>query len=184
MKKLISLIIIVISLCTFKTMAQGIAVRTNVAADAMGIVNAGIDLTINDQTTFCISGLLGKTYLPMFKKTFAVGGQVEGRHWFSHQPYEDFFLGVNVMPVIYNMTRKEVEHKGFALPVGFNFGYSWPINRQLNIEASYGAGIIAYSEFGGEGENKGKIFGKEIDKNYFLDFSTTNFCIGVTYILK
>jgi len=170
-------------LCTGTMFAQGIAVRSNLAADALGYVNAGIDLTLNDQTTVCISGVVGKSFLPLLKKTFAVGGQVECRHWFSHQPYEDFFCGVTATPAIYQMTRKGTQHNGFAIPVGFNFGYSWPINRQLNLEASYGAGIIGYTETGGR-DNRGNIFGKSIDKNYYLDFSTTNFNIGVTYILK
>lgn len=183
MKKLIALAIIILSLGTGRVLAQGIAMRSNLAADAMGIVNLGVDFTLNDQTTMSVTGLVGKTYVPFLKNTFALGGQLEARHWFSHQPYEDFFLGVTATPAIYKMTRKDIEHKGFAIPLGFNFGYSWPINRKLNIEASYGAGLLMYSEFGGPNDNGNvDVFGE--DKNYYLDFSTTNFCIGITYILK
>jgi len=186
MKKLIALATLLFTLCTGSLLAQGIAVRSNLAADAFGIVNGGVDFTLTDQTTVCISVLGGMTYLPdvMLRRTTVIGGQIEYRHWFSHQPYEDFFCGITTMPVIYRMTRKDTEFNGFAVPTGFNFGYSLPINRNLNVEASIGAGIILYTEYGGDGDGRGNLLGKSLEKNYNLDFSTTNISVGVTYILK
>lgn len=218
MRKLIALALILMTVCTGRVLAQGIAMRSNLAADVLGIANLGVDFTLNDQTSATVTIFGGKTYIPLLKKTSALGGQLEWRHWFSHQPYEDFFLGFQMAPTIYSMTRKgtdrkaiaiplhgiqspsyiygaaeaDIEHKGFAVPLGFNFGYSWPINRYLNVEVSYGAGILAYSEFDGKEERDnnndfvyhGNIFGKRINKNYFIDFSTTNICVAVTYILK
>lgn len=148
--------------------AQGIAMRTNVAADVLGVPNLGVDFVLNDYSNVSIALLGGKAYLAEpLKKTMLVGSQLEYRYWFSHQPYENFFLGLQFAPVVYKIQLTS-EHRGMAMPAGFNFGYSWPINQKMNIEACYGAGFIYYIE----------------NNEHKHTFSTTNFGINLTYILK
>lgn len=204
MKKLIiALCITMLSVFWHEAKAQGIAVRSNLAADALGIVNLGVDFTLTDQTTVSVAALGGKTYIPvLLKQAQGYGAQLEYRHWFSHQPYENFFLGIQVSPMHYSVVvqdhydangnrLKDVDckHRGFAILGGFNFGYSWPINDKMNIEACYGAGLLGYSLFTDRGpktnfpNSDNPVIGKLHD-GWNYAFSTTNFGINVTYILK
>ena len=177
MKKLVSVLVVVMCLMGARTAkAQGIAMRTNLAEWALMSPNLGVDLVLNEFSTFNIS--VGATVSELyFKDAMVQHGTVEYRYWFSHQPYENFFLGLQFQPAHYKMklhhNNQDVTHTGIAAPVGFNFGYSWPLNSKFNLEACYGAGWIFYN-------NNCSLSGDSHNKT----FSTTNFGVNITYILK
>jgi len=177
MKKFLSVLVVLLCLVGARTAkAQGIAIRTNLAEWACMAPNMGVDLVLNEFSSLNIS--VGATAGEMYFKDAKIQhGQVEYRYWFSHQPYENFFLGLQFSPAHYSMrlhhSGRDVTHSGVAAPVGFNFGYSWPLNSKFNLEACYGAGWIFYNNdcsYAGASHNKA--------------FSTTNFGVNITYILK
>ena len=177
MKKLLSVLVVLLCLVGARTAkAQGIAVRTNLAEWACMAPNMGVDLVFNEFSTLNIS--VGATVGEMwFKDAKVQHGQVEYLYWFSHQPYENFFLGLQFSPAHYSMTLHHsgqyVTHNGVAAPVGFNFGYSWPLNSKFNLEACYGAGWIFYN-------NDCSLSGASHNGT----FSMTNIGVNITYILK
>ena len=99
------------------------------------------------------------------------------------QPYENFFLGLQFTPTHYRVKldkREEYKnnmhvHNGVAFPVGFNFGYSWPLNSKLNLEACYGAGWMFYNE---------ECNYHPHETRHRMTFTTTNVGLNITYILK
>lgn len=195
MKKLLSILICVSCLFGVHTAkAQSIALRTNLAEWALMAPNIGVDLVFNEFSTLNISiaATAGENYI---HNASVQSGQIEYRYWFSHQPYENFFLGLQFSPSHYRMKvnhnknvygtdgsfiRKEkadLTHNGVAFPFGFNFGYSWPLTSKLNIEACYGAGWYFYNN-----ECSNSKFASKTSHN--IDFSTTNIGVNITYILK
>lgn len=193
MKKLLSILLGMVCLMSFQhsVKAQSIAIRTNFAEWALMAPNIGVDLVLNEYSTLNISvaATVDENYI---KDAMIQKGQVEYRYWFSHQPYENFFLGLQANPLHYSvrvdhgvmknvggtMKYEKVKgllHNGVAIPVGFNFGYSWPLNSKFNLEACYGAGWYFYNN--NCSSNKGVTRHK-------IDFSTTNVGVNLTYILK
>lgn len=178
MKKLLSVLIGLTCLLGVQSAkAQSIALRTNLAEWALMAPNIGVDLVLNEYSTLNISvaATAGENYI---HSAMVQSGQIEYRYWFSHQPYENFFLGLEFAPSHYRMKvnhsgKKNLVHNGVAFPVGFNFGYSWPLTPKLNLEACYGAGWYFYN-------NECSLAGP----SHNIDFSTTNVGVNITYILK
>lgn len=182
MKKLVAVLFGLVCLLGAHTAkAQGIAIRTNFAEWAAQAPNMGVDLVFNESTSLSISmvGTAGASYI---KDAKIIRGEIEYRYWLSHQPYENFFFGLQFMPTYYNLKLKhgknkveprQVVHNGVAAPVGFNFGYCWPLNSRFNLEACYGAGWYFYN-------NSCSLSGT----SHNIAFSTTNVGLSVTYILK
>jgi len=178
MKKILSLLVVLLCLvCAPRTAkAQAIAIRTNLAEWGLMAPNMGVDFVLNEFSSVSISvgATAGEIY---FKDAKVQHGQLEYRYWFSQQPYENFFLGLQFTPAHYSMrlhhNGQDVTHTGVAAPFGFNFGYSWPLTSKFNLEACYGAGWIFYN-------NSCSLAGASHNKA----FSTTNFGVNITYILK
>ena len=183
MKKIVSILVVFLCLAVAQSAkAQGIALRTNLVEWGLQAPNIGVDLVLNDKTTLNISvaATIGETYI---RDAFVQSGQIEYRYWFSAQPYENFFLGLEFAPTHYRMkfpkregSSKEHVHNGVAFPFGFNFGYSWPLNSKLNLEVCYGAGWIWFN-------NECSLTGVTPPKES-MTFSTTNLGVNITYILK
>ena len=184
MKKIVSILVGLV--CLFGAQlakAQGIALRTNLVEWGLQAPNIGVDLVLSETSTLSIgvAATAGEMYI---RDAFVQCGQVEYRYWFSAQPYENFFLGLQFTPTHYRLkldkrdefgkNRKHV-HNGVAFPVGFNFGYSWPLNSKLNLEACYGAGWMFYN-------NNCSYHPK--NTSHRMTFTTTNVGLNITYILK
>lgn len=178
MKKFFTILVGIVCLLSASTVkAQSFAVRTNIAEWALMAPNVGVDLVLSDRSTLNISvgGTAGENYI---KDAFIQYGMIEYRYWFSHQPYENFFLGLQFRPLHYRLHvdhsgKKGLTHNGAAFPVGFNFGYCWPLNSKFNLELCYGAGWYFYN-------NECSLNGS----SHNIDFSTTNIGLSIAYILK
>ncbi len=178
MKKLVSILAVFMCLVVAHTAkAQSIALRTNLVEWGLQAPNIGVDFVLSDNSTLDISvaATIGETYI---HDAFVQSGQIEYRYWFSGQPYENFFLGLEFAPSHYRIKvdhsgQKGLTHSGVAFPLGFNFGYSWPLNSKLNLEACYGAGWMFYN-------NRCSLSGP----SHNVTFTTTNVGVNITYILK
>ena len=183
MKKIVS--ILVGLMCLFGAQlakAQGIALRTNLVEWGLQAPNIGVDLVLSETSTLSIgvAATAGEMYI---RDAFVQSGQIEYRYWFSAQPYENFFLGLQFTPTHYRVKldkREEYKnnmhvHNGVAFPVGFNFGYSWPLNSKLNLEACYGAGWMFYNE---------ECNYHPHETRHRMTFTTTSVGLNITYILK
>ena len=164
--------------------AQAYAVRTNAAAWAVMAPNVGLDLVLTDRTT--LSGSFYKTIGHSYVKDADVTAvQLSYRHWYSHQPFNGLFWGLTVSPALYNLAIAgrdaegaacDVRHRGEALPVSLDLGYSIPLSRRMNLEFVAGVGAVYFSE------RILRATGKERRED--VGVAPTNLGVNLSWILK
>lgn len=145
MKKIkIAILFIFTALCFGKISAQSFGIKTNLAGWAALVPNIGVDLILTETSSVDVS--FYQSASPSWLKDAQVTGvQIGYRYWLAHQPMQDFFVGATLTPTFYDLKIKERKHEGSCLPLGINFGYSWPIGKKWSIEASYGIGMLFYN---------------------------------------
>lgn len=124
--------------------AQSFAIKTNLAGWAACIPNIGTDLILTETSSIDFTFYQSVTD-SWLKEARITGMQIGYRYWLAHQPMQDFFVGATIMPTFYDLDINGRKHEGSSLPLGVNFGYSWPIGKKWSIEASYGVGILFYN---------------------------------------
>lgn len=120
---------------------QRIALRTNAFADVLTAFNLGVEICPNDYSSLIGTGFVvpnSRLELPSLirlsdkyrnvKSVKGVGIQFEYRYWFAHQTHYNFFSGVQVSYGYLNMSYKTKRQHLNIIPIGFEFGYSWPLN--------------------------------------------------------
>lgn len=151
MKKLYLLLLLLMPLTS---VAQELAVKTNVLYWATGTMNLGMEVGLGKRVTFDVSGnynpfeFKDDTYL----KFWSVNP--EFRFWFGEKFY-GHFLGLGAMYAEYNMSgipypgyswAKDSRYEGWMTMVGLTYGYQWPIAKRWNMEAVVGVGYM-YSKY-------------------------------------
>lgn len=177
MKKVKIIILSVFTaLCIGKAAAQSFAIKTNLAGWGAYIPNIGADLILTETSSIDITFYKSATD-SWIKEARFTGLQIGYRYWFAHQPMQDFFAGITATPTFYDMNIKDRKHEGSCLPLGVNFGYSWPIGKKWSIEASYGVGLLAYNTRIHWDQNH-----TTRDRGILL--APTNIALNISYILK
>lgn len=121
---------------------QTLAVKTNLATDALLIPTLGAEYALNDRSSICLTG----TYLP-----FAIGDkkwknwsiQPELRFW-RYEPYDGWFLGVNAIGGGFNINNVHVgglygkQRQGKFVGGGLSTGYHFFLSDYWGLELSVG----------------------------------------------
>lgn len=161
--KLISVLALILSFSfSVETRAQNVALKTNLAYDAVAAANLGLEFGLAPKWTLDISGnyMPWKFYNGLSRKhAFA---QPEARFWFCDR-FAGHFLGIHAHGGLYNMTGvgvldkipflpssvsrlDEERHQGWFAGAGIAYGYAVILGKHWNLEFEIGAGY-AYTKY-------------------------------------
>ena len=128
------------------TMAQRVAVRTNLLEWATISPNIGAEFAIAPHWSidFGISGNCGN---PTSYKIDNVKVQPELRYWFG-RPMARHFLGLTAFYSSYDACFKNKKRYGDAGAAGITYGYDFVLGKRWNLEATVGIGVLRYRQFG------------------------------------
>lgn len=150
---------------SLNTMAQRVAVKTNLLYDATLTPNVGIELGMGRKHT-----LQGFYSLNLWKKPLGDHRQWKHwqagleYHWWPCSKFNGHFVGVHAMGGEFNFAALKhfklpfynwpsdlntMRYEGWNAGVGVTYGYQWILSRHWNLEASIGAGYqyIYYKKY-------------------------------------
>lgn len=134
--------------------SQTVVVKSNLAYDALAIINAGVEIGLAPKWTLDLSGnYMGWTMSHNRKWKHAMV-QPEARYWFCDR-FAGHFLGMHALGGKYNFgglknsmsflgtdfsKLSDKRYQGWFGGLGVAYGYSWILNRYWNLEAEIGIG--------------------------------------------
>ncbi len=151
-KHLFAILLSVLSV--FPAKGQDVAVKTNILADALFNINAGVEVGFAPQWTLDLTGQLNAWKLSHGRRWKHWALQPEARYWFCDR-FSGHFLGAHLhggqfnlcgFDGIYNFlgtdARKleNLRYQGWFLGGGVAYGYAWILSRHWNLEAEIGLG--------------------------------------------
>ncbi len=137
-----------------------VAVKTNSLYDATGTVNLGMEIVMDSQWTFDLSGNYNAWSTSGEEKWKHWMLQPEARYWLC-DPLAGHFFGVHAHGGQYNMggfdgklnlfgtdfgKLKDSRYEGWFVGAGIGYGYAWILDKHWNIEAEIGLGY-SYTRF-------------------------------------
>lgn len=125
--------------------AQRVSLKTNALYWLAGTPNLGAEFRLSRHITLDLEGAFNKYHVSSFQ-TRMISFSPEVRHWFSRRPGTGHFVGGTSLISNYRFTLSGTTHNGDAFGVGPVYGYSLPLGRHWNMEASVGAGLVYYRE--------------------------------------
>jgi len=162
MKRIIRSILLLVCLQSF-LVARGqnvVAVKSNLLADALLNVNAGLEIGLAPKWTLNLTGELNAWTLSHERKWKHWYVQPEARYWFCER-FGGHFIGLHAHGGQFNIGNLENgihflgtnfsnlsdhRYQGWFAGVGVAYGYAWVLSRHWNIEGEIGVGY-AYSRF-------------------------------------
>ncbi len=126
------------------------ALKTNMLFDLLATPNVEIEIPVG-KTRFSVMGEFWKPWFVWGNDRYAYQLQVLGgelRYWttprskLKREQLTGTFFGAYYAHGRYDLQWKGVGDQGEFNSVGVTYGYSWPIARNLNIEASVSAGYL------------------------------------------
>ena len=148
-------------LCCIHTLrAQDVAVKTNLLSDAVLSPNAGIEIGLAPRWTLDITGQFNGWTMSHDRRWKHATLQPELRYWLCDR-FAGHFVGVHAHGGQFNMGGlsngisllgtdfSRLSHsrfQGWFVGAGVGYGYSWILNRHLNIEGEIGVGY-SYTRF-------------------------------------
>lgn len=159
-----------------------VAVKTNLAMDALAIPNAGVEVELSKKFTLDVPVYYNPFESVMWKKDddklfklFMV--QPELRYWLCDK-FNGHFFGVHAMGGAYNTTGIDLpftpfkdladfRYKGHFYGGGISYGYQYVMSRHWSIEGTVGIGYayVRYKKY--PCETCSSIKTKKGDENYF-----------------
>lgn len=154
MKRVVLLLIIVVSGVAQSSWAQDVGIKTNLLSDALLNVNAGVEVGLAPKWTLDLTGELNGWTLSHDRRWKHWAIQPEARYWFCDR-FNGHFVGVHAHGGQYNIggfdgklnflgtdarKLKDTRYQGWFVGAGVAYGYSWILNRFWNIEAEFGFG--------------------------------------------
>lgn len=144
MKKLIIIILLLIS--TQVALAQKYSVSTNALALMSGTVNVAVDFKINHNVSVDVPLYIN----PISTKNISLVSvltQPAAKIWL-YNTYTAHYISMGLSGGYYDLANRKYTYKGYTLGVGFGYGYSWAINKRLNLGAEIGLGFnyLAYQD--------------------------------------
>ncbi len=120
------------------------ALRTNLLADLVGGVNAGVELPAGNRFSVAADLAFAHTRIGNFTLQ-AIQGNIEGRYWFKQG--RNKLTGWNVGVYATYNTRFDIQLGGGYqgdgyFSAGLSGGYSLPLSNRLNLDLSVAAGYL------------------------------------------
>ena len=141
-----------------------VAVKSNLAMDALAVPNLGLELGLAKRWTLDVPAYYNPWDQVMWRKQddklfklFMV--QPEARYWFCDK-FNGHFLGIHAMGGVYNTTGialpfspfddlAEYRYKGHFYGGGISYGYQYILSRHWSLEATLGIGYayVLYKKY-------------------------------------
>lgn len=171
--------------------AQDVNIKTNIIPDAALSPNLGVEVGLAPHWSVDLTGQLNLWTINEHKwKHWYV--QPEARYWFCEY-FAKHFVGIHLMGGQYNFGNiknninflgtdlsrlTDHRYQGWAVGGGIAYGYSFLLNRHLNLELEIGIGYL-YTEFK---EFECKECGKEVGKGHHNYYGPTKAAINLVYV--
>lgn len=191
MKKLVILIVAILSITSSQLSAQNVAVKTNFFYWATATPNIGAEVSIDRKNT-------AQMFFGLNPWKQSGGDQSSLRHWslmpeFRHwfcQSFNGWFVGAHLMGGEFNVsgvdipfgllsTQKNHRYEGWFVGGGVSGGYQWPLSRHWNLETSLGLGydFIKYDKY------KCGTCGRKLKSSHTNYFGPTKAALSLIYVL-
>lgn len=189
MKKLVLAGLFLIASCCISLEAQYMAVRTNLAALAVGNLNIEASMRVMPNLSVHIPlqakpiayplpmpvGLLGNIegeYGGQYIEEFGLVKRSENytiqpgiRYWMNDVYNRGFFVGLHGVISKFKWGSDHIQPKykeGWAYGGGLSIGYSYELSKRWNIEAEVGAGVL-WRDYEYKAPNTAKVLGNKKD---------------------
>lgn len=178
MKKKILILIIAVtaSVNAGRMRAQEVAVKTNLAADALANVNLGGEMGLAPKWTFDLTGQFNAWSFSHSRRWKHWAVQPEARYWLCDR-FSGHFFGAEGHGGQYNIggfdgklnflgtdarKLKDSRYQGWFIGAGVTYGYAWILGLHWNLEAEIGVGYsyTRYDRFRCAGCGKKTVSGK------------------------
>ena len=152
--------LLILACCAlFSANAQNVAVKTNLLADALLNVNAGVEVGLAPRWTLDLTGSYNGWTVNEHKWKHWMA-QPEARYWFCER-FAGHFLGIHALGGKYNVGNlkngitflgsdfsklTDYRYEGWAVGGGVAYGYAWILGRHWNLELELGVGYL-YTRF-------------------------------------
>ncbi len=157
MKRSILISVLFFALCpAISLWGQSVALKTNLAADAVLSPNLSLELRLGNRITLDVSGhynpISSKESLHRWKHWLI---QPELRLW-RCEPFSGHFLGVHLLAGEYNVADislpfglykgvRSARYEGFMMGAGLSYGYQWILSPRWGLEMELGGGYVKAS---------------------------------------
>lgn len=188
-RKIMLMAIVLLTVLGIK--AQNVNIKTNLIPDAALSPNLGVEIGLKPHWSLDLTGELNLWTIREHKwKHWLV--QPEARYWFCEY-FAKHFVGVHLLGGQYNFGNIKnnikflgtdlsplTDHRfqGWAIGGGIAYGYSFVLNRSLNLELELGIGYLytRYHKF------QCKDCGKEVDSGHHNYYGPTKAAINLVYV--
>lgn len=183
--------ILLVALASVMTMSAQVNIKTNLISDVALSPNLGVEVGLKPHWSLDLTGQLNMWTIHEHKwKHWLV--QPEARYWFCEY-FAKHFVGLHLIGGQYNFGNidndihflgsdfsrlKDHRFQGWAAGAGIAYGYSFLLNRHLNLELEIGIGMIRtwYDEF--------ECFdcGKKVDHSTHNYYGPTKAAVNLVYV--
>lgn len=178
--------------CIVPACGQVLALKSNLAADAVASPNLGAELKLGRRISLDVT----THYNP-----FSSGGTRRFKHWLVQpelrfwrcEPFSGHFVGVHALLGEYNVGDTDLplglalykgtrswRYEGRAVGAGLSYGYQWVLSPRWGIEAQIGAGWVraGYTRY------RCAHCGEQTGSGYKYYLGPTKAAVSVVYLLK
>ncbi len=189
---LVALFIVIISSVPKQSLAQQVALKTNLLYAATATPNIGLEMGVGKKHSVqMFYGLHPWKFGHGDDKKYLMHWLLnpEWRHWFCHR-FNGSFVGIHALGGQFDATNikmpfgwwKELEDhrfEGWFVGGGVSYGYQWVLSKHWNIEGSIGVGAvyIDYDKFGCG------TCGKKLEDGDKWYFGPTKLALSLMYLL-
>ena len=184
-RRIIHIVIAIVVLMSSQTTlrAQRMAVNTNLFEDLILNPNLGIDIVIFDKQTISFD----LTYAP-FKLTQQYHNQNMSfkagyKYWFN-QAFYAHYIGADVVAMSTDFQVGPFGMRYECLGLGLSYGYSFIINKQLNIVPHIGAGMSCGYRYEGRDQMLDPLRGEKAVPTFAAIPIITRFGVTLQYVIK
>lgn len=167
--------------------AQMLAVKTNVAFDAVGVPSLALEMTTGNRSTLSIAAAYANKTSWLQGDSRITLVQPEWRVYLSGRPMHSHFVGIGAVGADYNLHIKGKWYNGNAAGLGVVYGYAWTMSKRWNLDIHFGVGAIRYKQkeyFNNDNYDDYSVDGytKANAKGWYI--LPTNLGLTLSYIIK
>ena len=174
------IIILFIALVCGTVQAQQLAVKSDVAWDALMVPNLGADVVVGNRTTLGLNVFATNKIWNNDIKAFAV--QPEYRYYFSGRAMHQHYIGLGGLGLAYSQKKEDRKTDCYAGGLGLLFGYVLHFGNRWNVDFHAGCGVYLFHKKKSLIEPKKSDWSEETSKGMLA--APTSFGVSINYVIK